>query len=215
MRWILICAGISIWILFSNAMLFAQQNPNSLEASASEPPESSVPGNAVEMTDIHDIKPPEKAGIDPVFFYYLLLAAFLLMLLFGAFYFWKKRGKKAAELDIAPLPPDVTALRLLDDLANAENSDEKAFYFRLSAILRHYIRGRYGVNAPEMTTEELLPRVEELGCHAGLQKPLRELFRSADPIKFSRVPAGETKMKSDLAFVKEFVKQTTLVQNSE
>jgi len=215
MRWMLICTGIIIWILFSNTMLFAQQTPNSLEVSAKEPSESSVPGNAVEMTDIHDIKPPEKAGVDPVFFYYLLLAAFLLVLLFVGFYFWKKRGMKAAELDIAPLPPDVTALRLLDELAKAENSDEKAFYFRLSAILRHYIRGRYCVNAPEMTTEEFLPRVEELGLHIGLQKPLRELFQSTDPIKFAGIPAGEAKMKIDLIFVKEFVKQTTFVQNAK
>ncbi|MFC1813383.1 DUF4381 family protein [Thermodesulfobacteriota bacterium] len=215
MRWIFICIGISIWILFSNAMLSAQQAPNSLKASSSEPSESSVAESAAEMTDIHDIKPPEKAGVDPVLFYCLLLGALLLVLLFVGFYFWKKRGKKAAELDIAPLPPDVAALRFLDELATEENSDEKAFYFRLSAILRHYIRGRYHINAPEMTTEEFLPRVEQLGLHVGLQQPLRELFRSTDPIKFARVPAGEAKMKSDLIFVKEFVEQTTLMQNSE
>ena len=215
MRWMLMGIGIIIWILFSNAMLLAQQHPNSLKASANEPSESSVSGNAVEMTDIHDIKPPEKAGVDPVLFYCLLLGALLLLLLFVGFYFWKKRETKATEPDIAPLPPDVAALRLLDELATEENSDEKAFYFRLSAILRHYIRGRYCVNAPEMTTEEFLPRVEQLGLHVGLQQPLRELFQSTDPIKFARVPAGEAKMKSDLIFVKEFVAQTTLTQNSE
>jgi len=215
MRWMLICIGISIWILFSNAMLSAQQHPSSLKASVNESSESSVPESAVEMTDIHDIKPPEKAGIGPVFIYYLILAALLLVLLCVGFYFWRKRGQKKAELDMAPFPPHVTALNLLDELATEENSDEKTFYFRLSAILRHYIRGKYCVNAPEMTTEEILPRIEELGCHVGLQKPLRELFRSTDPIKFSRVPAGEAKMKSDLIFVKEFVAQTTLTQNAE
>ena len=215
MRWKSIYTGITVWILFSNAMLFAQQNSNSLMVSTGNTSAIRATGNAVEMTDIHDIKPPEKAGIGPTLLYYLFLAGLLLVLLFVGLYFWKKRRKKASEPDIALVPPDVTALRLLSELADAGGSDEKVFYFRLSAILRHYIRGRYGVNAPEMTTEEFLPRVEELGCHIGLQKPLRELLRSTDPIKFARVPAGEAKMKSDLVFVKEFVKQTTLTQNSE
>ena len=87
--------------------------------------------------------------------------------------------------------------------------DGKEFHFRLSAILRTYIQGRYGINAPEMTTEEFVPRIADLGIPRELRKCLKSLCRTSDPVKFAGVHAVESEMRKDLMFVRNFVRQTT------
>ncbi|WP_207683271.1 DUF4381 family protein [Desulfonema magnum] len=213
-----------VLILFFTVTAFAQQKDN----AASEPPantnankasgtEQSVSDPAkkraekqktIQMTDIHDIRPPEIIGVDLTILYLVLLTLFVAGLVVAAYLYFKKRRKKIKEKEIVKLSPDEAALALLDELMDMENSDGKEFYFQLSAILRNYIQGRYNINAPEMTTEEFLPKIEELGLQKELQKSLRELLRSIDPVKFAGSLAVQNKMKDDLKFVINFVNQT-------
>jgi hypothetical protein len=102
------------------------------------------------------------------------------------------------------------ALRQLEGIRDVGALDARVFYFRLSAILRAYIEGRYGLNAPEMTTEELLPNIGLVDLPMDLDLRLRELLLSTDPIKFAALPASRQKMESDLAFAYAFVEKTTV-----
>lgn len=164
--------------------------------------------NPVPMTDIHDIKPLEILVADWALLVYILAAILILVVIGTAIYYWNKyRNRKLVSKDVPALPHE-EALKLLDALGDVENMDGKAFYFSLSSILRGYIQARYNINALEMTTEELLPKIEILGICRELHKELKELLRSTDPVKFAGVPAAVSKMRSDLAFVRNFVMQT-------
>jgi len=162
----------------------------------------------VPMTDIHDIKPLEILVADWSLLFYILGAVLILAVIGTAIYYWKKyRNRKQVSVEVTVLPHEA-ALRLLDALSDVENLDAKAFYFSLSSILRTYIQDRYGVNALEMTTEELLPKIDLLGINSEMHQELKALLRSTDPVKFAGVPAAVSKMRQDLDFVRIFVKQT-------
>ncbi len=164
-------------------------------------------GAPVPMTDIHDIKPLEILAADGSLLVYLLGAVLTLAIIGAAIYYWKKHRKHKRTPDAIPILPHETALRLLDALGDVENMDGKAFYFSLSNILRTYIQARYNINALEMTTEELIPKIDILGLSREMHQELKDLLRSTDPVKFAGVPAAAGKMRQDLVFVRTFVEQ--------
>jgi hypothetical protein len=178
-----------------------------------QPTETPVP-----MTDIHDIKPLEILVADWSLLFYILGAVLILAVIGASIYYWKKaRNRKRNPVEV-PIPPHEAALRLLNALADVENLDAKTFYFSLSSILRSYIQARYAINALEMTTEELLPKIDILNINREILSELKALLRTSDPVKFAGVPASVSKMRQDLDFVINFVKQTEekpVVINSE
>jgi hypothetical protein len=93
--------------------------------------------------------------------------------------------------------------------------DGKTFYFRLSAILRQYVFGRFAVGAPEMTTEEFVPCIDRLHIENDLARRLRGLCRAMDPVKFGSETVVEKQMETDLFFAREFVRKTTKPANME
>ena len=164
--------------------------------------------DVIEMKDIHDIKPPEEIGIDLTFYYWFFGTILVLAAITGLVIWLLRRKRKTKEREFVRLPPDEIALNLLDEMIEVEKFDGKEFYFRLSAILRGYIGGRYGFNAPEMTTEELMPAIDKLDADRKLLKGLKDLMVSSDPIKFAGLYAVENKMKNDLKFARNFVNET-------
>jgi len=205
-----------IWILAMGLCAFAgkingEQAYGQTDPMISPPPNlSAAPENPAEMTDIHDIKPPEILGFNPAYAVYGLLALFISAAVIAGWLYWKKRrGRKLHESMEILLPPEEIALNAMDQLLKDGFEDGRVFYFELSAILRNYIRARYAVNAPEMTSEELLPLIENLSVDPKSRQNLRELIRSADPVKFAAHSVLESKMAGDIKFVRQFVIQTT------
>jgi len=166
----------------------------------------------MQLTDINDIKPLEKFGINPALFWYAALGIIILMLIAAVLMYRKKRQKNIPEV-AASISPDEDALNQLDHLQPLMNLDVKVFYFKLSMILREYIWRRFGIEAPEMTTEELLPKIAELKLEQGLAQGVREFAYASDPVKFAEQPAAVETMKRHLEFVRSFVEQTTPVNN--
>jgi len=195
------------FIFFFSIMAFADEKKN--VAPNQNPMPEAVKKDAVRMSDIHDIKAPEEIGVDLRLLYYILLAVLIAALILLAILYMKRRKIRLKEKEIIKLPPDEAAYLLLDELSDIERIDGKEFYFRLSAILRAYIQERYGIAAPEMTTEEFLPQIEKLALSREMQNDLRKLLCSADPIKFAGSMAIQTQMQSDLTYVRLFIKQTT------
>ncbi len=141
--------------------------------------ESPPPKTPASMTDIHDIHPPVSVGIDAPWLVPSLLALAAALILTAGWWFWKKRNRNRAVETIVPeLPPELTAMQALDHIADVRRLDGKTFYFRLSAILRQYVFGRFAVGAPEMTTEEFIPRIDRLNMDKGLAQRLRVLCRA-------------------------------------
>ncbi len=202
-------SGNLVFAQQQSAVVSPPENTDKQEKTDVQQPAPGEAEQAVRMSDIHDLKPPEEAGFDPTVLYYALAALPVLLILTALFLYLKKRMKKKNDLqNRSTLPPDELAFHLLDELLDVERIDGKVFYFQLSAILRGYIQGRYGINAPEMTTEELLPAIDRSDIPKELQKNVRELLHSSDPVKFAGKPAVQSKMHNDLMLVRNFVKQT-------
>ena len=163
------------------------------------------------MTDIHDIKPLENIAPDNTALIFAIIIGVILIILIAAMIiiFLKRRKKRLKGKTAPPVPIDRAALAALESLWDVENIDGKKFYFRLCEILRIYIKGRYQINAPEMTSEELSPALDKLGLDRELLKGLREVFKRADPVKFAGKPPVLSEMEKDIVFAMEFIRKTT------
>jgi hypothetical protein len=110
----------------------------------------------------------------------------------------------------APSPPDVVALKALEQLRLEVSEDQPSverFHLRLSAVVRRYLADAFSLAAPFKTTEELL---DVAGSGKGLAARIRDeladpLFQ-CDRVKFARDhPPGEamqTALQQAVAFVK-------------
>ncbi len=167
------------------------------------------------MTDINDIKPLERIGINPDLMKKALYAgagALIICLIIASFFYFKKKNNKDKNRTIIIIPPDETALKQLKQLKASKNISEKNFYFRLSSILRAYLTGRFDFNALEMTTQEILPVLRKLEFESALKSSLKKFLVSSEPVKFAEIPVDKTRMDADFIFVKDFVNKTTFVQ---
>ncbi len=180
-------------------------------AWAVEPaPKAATGGQApLPMKDIHDIKPlvALAAGWPWIAVGLGLLAAAVVL---AFFFYWRRRRKASEVTDVAAeLPPEVNAHRALNQIADVHQMDGKLFYYTISAILRRYLYERYQMNAPEMTTEELIPQLEMLKLPEKLFEGLTRLCHGADPIKYAGKRPEVRQMEADLSFARMFVDGTT------
>ncbi len=207
----------TIWMWLSRGKAWAAAEPAKKGGDPAQTPDPG-PGSAPQMTDIHDIKPILEIGYDWQWLLYLAAAMALLAgLLILARWLWKRRKRPQAEIYASPpIPPDMEAYAALDALAVEKGLNPKQFYFRLSAVLRRYIERRFNFPAAEMTTEELLPQVDRIALDASLALELKTFCRQTDPIKFAGAAARQGRLARDLAFSRNFVRQTTdSLANSE
>lgn len=89
-----------------------------------------------------------------------------------------------------PRPAHERALEALAQLHAAglvEAGRTEEYYVRLSAIVREYIEARFGLRAPEMTSEEFLQAAQRNRQLSVPQRALLDAFlREADLVKFAR-----------------------------
>lgn len=208
--WSCIVIGLVLWLTIGQGIA-APDGENTPPAGPAAVPGQTATDMPEPMTDIHDIHPPVPVGLDaPWLIPVLLTLAGVVILAVLIWWWWRRRRKqKKVETIVPELPPEWVANKALEAIGDVRGQDGKAFYFRLSAILRQYILGRFGVGAPEMTTEEFVPCIDRLPVDRELAGPLKQLCRSMDPVKFGGVTTLEKQMETDLFFVRGFVRQTT------
>ncbi len=166
------------------------------------------------MQDIHDIKPLEDIGYDNRIIYIIvgIVALFFIIgLLFLIIDHYIRKRKKIPDMDVPDIPPDQEAYSFLDQLEKDTAIDMREYYFRLTAILKRYLGRRFGVDAPEMTIEELLPKVQGFDMDKGLKPELKSFLTAAEPVKFAGVTVVQEKMTADLAFVRSFIEKTPVI----
>ncbi|MDE0100872.1 MAG: hypothetical protein OXN89_00685 [Bryobacterales bacterium] len=124
--------------------------------------------------------------------------------------YWIRQRRRAAVPE--PPPPHEVALAALDALLNTSllaDGDVDAFYRGLSAIVRHYIEGRFGVHAPERTTEEFLREISGLPVISkGHQALLRDFLQSADMVKFAKFVPARDETSGAVTAARNFIRQT-------
>ena len=94
-----------------------------------------------------------------------------------------------------------------DKMVSSENSKE--YYTKLTDTLRKYIEERYGFNAMEMTSSEIIDRLMSTKDQKSLDE-LRQLFITADLVKFAKYSTLINENDANLVNAIEFINQTKL-----
>jgi hypothetical protein len=147
-----------------------------------------VPLCRTDSADIMDLKAQQVTGKQPLLWLWLLLAAVMLTVTVIAIRFFLRKLKKAPPTP-PPIPPYEEALRALAAL-DAKQYPLKGmireYAFELSEILKRYIERRFGTNAAEFTTEEMLAWLGISPLDKELKASMEWFFRAADPVKFAK-----------------------------
>jgi hypothetical protein len=84
-----------------------------------------------------------------------------------------------------------------------------AFYVKLSAIVRNYLENRFGLRAPELTTEEFLETLSNSpDLDVRYRQLLREFLRQADLVKFAGAVPAENEIRQSLEAAHKFIEET-------
>ena len=94
-----------------------------------------------------------------------------------------------------------------DKMVSSENSKE--YYTKLTDTLRKYIEERYAFNAMEMTSSEIIERLTASQDQKALDE-LRELFMTADLVKFAKYSTLINENDKNLVSAIDFINQTKL-----
>ena len=87
--------------------------------------------------------------------------------------------------------------------------DSKEYYTQLTDTLRNYIRERYGFNAMEMTSSEIIERLLQEQDETALSE-LRQLFTTADLVKFAKYTTMINENDANLVSAIDFINQTKI-----
>ena len=83
----------------------------------------------------------------------------------------------------------------------------KEYYTELTDVLRAYIKGRFGFNAQEMTSSEIIDKLLEVNDKEAI-KDLRELFLTADLVKFAKHTPLMNENDANLVNAIDFINDT-------
>ena len=90
------------------------------------------------------------------------------------------------------------------------SEDQKAYYTQLTDTLRTYLQERFGINAMEMTSGEIIERLQQEEDKRKLSE-LQELFETADLVKFAKHSAqineNDRNLTTAIAFINETKKE--------
>ena len=148
----------------------------------------------------------------------LVAFAFLLLLLMmaciGVLVYHVKHGKPIVRFirRKKKLPPHQVAMDEIERIKSERKwaeEDSKEYYTLLTDTLRNYIRDRYGFNAMEMTSSEIIDRLISENNEEALDE-LREIFRTADLVKFAKYSTLINENDANLVAAVEYVNQTKI-----
>lgn len=144
------------------------------------------------------------------------LSIVMLVLLAVAYYLYLRlRDNKpviARIRIIKRLLPHQKAMKAIEEI-KAEKmltaEDSKEYYTRLTEALRRYIEERYGFNAMEMTSSEIIDRLMAAGDHQSLSE-LSQLFQTADLVKFAKYSTLINENDANLVSAVDFINKTKI-----
>lgn len=107
-----------------------------------------------------------------------------------AYIMLRKRKEEAEEMKAAPVPPYELAISRLEQLRKSnlvETGQEKQYYTQLVDILRQYLEGRFGINAMEMTSTQIVRALRSNPETRMTADEVRAVLSVADFVKFAKV----------------------------
>lgn len=110
-----------------------------------------------------------------------------------------------------PTPPQKTAITAIERLRANEKEGEhqKEYYMALTDVLRTYIVERFGFNAREMTTYEIVDHLRRNGDAAAIDE-LQNILSTADLVKFAKYEATLAESDRSLLQAVDYVRTTQI-----
>ena len=108
------------------------------------------------------------------------------------------------------LPPHQLAMQEIERIKNEkvwQKGEPKEYYTELTDTLRVYIKERYGFNALEMTSSEIIDKLLEMKDKEAISD-LRELFQTADLVKFAKHNPMMNENDANLINAIDFINET-------
>lgn len=179
-----------------------------------------VVGVEVDTAHLDQFFPPKDVQDNPFDWnewkglFYLSIAMLLLMIVLCYLVVRLKQNKPIIThiRIIKKIPPHQKALRVIEQLKGekfADSDDQKEYYTRLTDALRQYIVERFGFNAMEMTSSEILEQLQKNG-DSTMMDELRELFLTADLVKFAKYSTLLNEKDLNLVNAINFIDQTKI-----
>ncbi|MDE5791056.1 MAG: cell wall anchor protein [Muribaculaceae bacterium] len=143
----------------------------------------------------------------------------IIVLAIVAFLLWRRYRDTGRILPRKPEPTPyevaISGLRALKEKKLWENGMEKEYFTELTDILRTYLYGRFGINAMEMTSRQILASLSANKETKDKKPMIRQILDMADFVKFAKVrPLPADNIKS-LENAISFVEQTKPVPPEE
>ena len=169
---------------------------------------------------LYDIKPIAEVASPSSFRLWLWIVLGLVVLLFSAtalYFFIFRKKKLSAEEERKKLPPFERAIQNLKDLQNSKyliESQHKAYYTRLTDIVKEYLEDEVHILAKESTTDELLAKVTALQQTGKLHlseetiNNLKRVLQNADLVKFAKSKPSDNNAEYDRETIERVVIKT-------
>lgn len=110
------------------------------------------------------------------------------------------------------LPPHQLAMQAIERIKGEkiwQKGRSKEYYTELTDALRAYIRDRFGFNALEMTSSEIIDKLMEINDKEALVD-LKMLFQTADLVKFAKHDPQMNENDANLINAIDFINETKL-----
>lgn len=110
------------------------------------------------------------------------------------------------------LPPHQAAMQEIERIKTEkvwQKGRAKEYYTELTEALRTYIKDRFGFNALEMTSSEIIDKLMEMNDKEAISD-LKELFQTADLVKFAKHDPQMNENDANLINAIDFINETKL-----
>ena len=179
--------------------------------------------NPEQFYDIKDVWKPPFVLADYYPWIFGILTALFIICVIG--YLIQRYRRRQSEVPVKPsepeLPPYEVAIRELDSIKDQklwQQGLNKEYYTQVTDTLRRYISRRYGVNAMEKTSEEILAIIERETDERSVYDTLRQVLRLSDYVKFAKLhplpDENDESMRNAYLFVNQ-TKRTEAPQSDE
>ena len=166
----------------------------------------------VEELEIKDISPPFAFPSNRR----VILVVFASVVLIGVILYMVLSRRRKGERVAPQLPAHEIAFRRLESLLSSgllEQNRYREFTEEVSDILRYYIEDRFGLRAPERTTEEFLEEARDgLPVDKEKKEMLAEFLSYCDLVKFAALEPSPDDVKRLFESCRDFIDATREVE---